>query len=165
MQNWTLRLFGLWHLKHERNGGVADCFRTESGELCNQVWDVGSDTASYLGPSCDWGSSIAARWRKDRLDEHPWHRKPAERMAAHLKTVCAVPMHGPPGTPKPSCFLGSFTSSCFSSWHISVIWHVVCLPFCLSGYCSGPSWVSEGTWMKEASHSSYRNSQLWLKPE
>jgi len=24
--------------KHERNGGVADCFRTESGELCNQAW-------------------------------------------------------------------------------------------------------------------------------
>lgn len=68
MQNWTLRLLGLWHLKHERNGGVADCFRTESGELCNQVWDAGSDTASYLGPSCGWGSSITARWRKDRLD-------------------------------------------------------------------------------------------------
>lgn len=70
-----------------------------------------------------------------------------------------------------SCFLGSFTSSCVSSWHISVyspisnkLWHVVCLPFCLSGYCSGPPWVSEGTWMKEASHSSCRNSQLWLKP-
>lgn len=47
---------------------MADCFRTESGELCNQVWDVGSDTASYLGPSCGWGSSITARWRKDRLD-------------------------------------------------------------------------------------------------
>lgn len=53
--------------------------------------------------------------------ERLWHRKPAGRMAAHLKTVGAVHMHGPPDTPKPSCFLGSFTSSCFSSWHISVI--------------------------------------------
>lgn len=38
--------------KHERNGGVADCFRTESGELCNQAWGAGSDTASDFGPSC-----------------------------------------------------------------------------------------------------------------
>lgn len=53
----TLHLFGLWHLKHERNGGVADCFRAESGELCNQVWDAGSDTASYLGPSVAEGAA------------------------------------------------------------------------------------------------------------
>lgn len=35
--------------KHERNGGVADCFRTESGELCNQAWVLAQT------PLATWG--------------------------------------------------------------------------------------------------------------
>lgn len=172
MQNWTLRLFGLWHLKHERNGGVADCFRTESGELCNQVWDAGSDTASCLGPSCGWGSSITARWRKDRLDGMSVAQETSRKNGCTPgNSVCSSHAWTPRHT-KAKLLSGElYLQLLFLLTHkrynpISIkLWHVVCLPFCLSGYCSGPPWVSEGTWIKEASHSSCRNSQLWLKPE
>lgn len=171
MQNWIEHcLFGLWHLKHERNG-VADCFCTDSGELCNQVWYVGSDTASYLRPSCGWGSSITARWRQDRLDGMSVAQETSRKNGCTPEnSVCSSQAWTPRHT-KAKLLSGELylqllfllTHKCYNP--ISKLWHVVCLRFCLSGNCSGPSLVSEGTWMKEASHSSCRDSQLWLKPE
>lgn len=81
----------------------------------------------WLREQChSWMEKGRARW-------HFCDRKAAGRMAAHLKSVCAVDMRGPL-VPQPqahqsqaACSLGSFSSRCLSCQqkHFSLLLHLI----------------------------------------